>query len=63
VNSEQGMDGKSHLSEEVRLTPLLGMSHHFKSHYWLILQVWWKWTFGDNEQRMYPQINNHNYTL
>jgi len=43
VNSEQGMDGKSYLSEEVWLTPLLGMSHHFKSHDWLILQVWWKW--------------------
>jgi len=39
------------------------MSHHFKSRDWLILQVWWKWTFGDNEQRMYPQINRHNYTL
>jgi len=46
----------------VWLTPLLGTSHHFKSRDWLILQVWWKWTFGD-EQRMYPQINKHNYTV
>jgi len=62
MNSEQGMDGESYLSEEVWLTPLLGTSHHFKSRDWLILQVWWKWTFGD-EQWMYPQINKHNYTV
>jgi len=39
MNSEQGMDGKSYLSEEVWLTPLLGMSHHFMIRDWSNLQV------------------------